>query len=101
MEGIEMNRTGIAVVIIFLVLGGYSCGRSDDKSEVESKVKKEVKALEKKASGEVKKQEDHYKTLEAEKDYEKALEEEPKAPAEAIMGEEGVVLGEEFDPPIE
>ena len=99
-----MNRTGIAVVIILLLLGGYSCGRSDDKSEVESKVKKEVKALEKKASGEVKELEEHYKTLEAEKDYGKLLEEEPKAPAEAIgegMGEEGVLLGEELDPPIE
>jgi hypothetical protein len=46
----------------------------------------------------VKKLEEDYKVLEAEKDYEKALEEEPKAPAEA-MGEEGDLLtGEGFMP---
>jgi len=96
-----MNRTGIAVVIILLLLGGYSCGRSDDKSEVESKVKKEVKALEKKASGEVKELEEHYKTLEAEKDYGKLLEEEPKVPAGG-MDDVGAVFEEEgVEPPIE
>jgi hypothetical protein len=95
-----MNRTGIAVVIISLVLGGYSCGRSDDKSEVESKVKEEGEAMVNKVSGEVKKVEDDYKVLEAEGDYEKELEEEPKAPGEA-MGDAGVLLGEEFEGPIE
>jgi Skp family chaperone for outer membrane proteins len=97
MEVIEMNRTCIAAAIIFLLLGGYSCGRSDEKSEVGSKVKEEVGTLANKVSGEVKKLEEDYKVLEAEKDYEKALEEEPKAPAEA-MGEEGALLGEEFEP---
>ena len=92
-----MNRTGIAVVIIFLVLGCYSCGSSGDQSDGESKVKGEIEALKEKASGEVKELEEHYKTLEAEKDYEKALEEEPKPPAEAMEGE-GDLLGEEFEP---
>jgi hypothetical protein len=89
-----MNRTGIAVVIIFLVFGGYACGPSGDQSDGESKVKGEIETLKEKASGEVKELEDHYKTLEAEKDYEKALEEEPKPPAGA-MDEAGAVLEEE------
>jgi len=81
-----MKRTGIVVLLIFLVFSGYSCGRSDDQSDMESKVKEEVETLKEKASGEAKELEEHYKTLEAEKDYEKALEEEPKPPAEAMEG---------------
>ena len=92
-----MKRTGIVVLLIFLVFSGYSCGRSDDQSDMESKVKEEVETLKEKASGEAKELEEHYKTLEAEKDYEKALEEEPKPPAEAMEGE-GDLLGEEFEP---
>lgn len=52
--------------------------------------------MKEKASGEVKELEEHYKTLESEKDYEKALEEEPTPPAEAMEGE-GDLLGE-FEP---
>ena len=92
-----MNRTCIAAAIIFLLLGGYSCGRSGEKSEVGSKVKEEAETLKGKVSGEVKKIEEDYRVVEVNKDYEKALEEEPKAPAEA-MGEEGALLGEEFEP---
>jgi len=92
-----MNRTGIAVVIILLVFGGYACGSSSDQSGGESKVKGEIETLKEKASGEVKELEEHYKTLEAEKDYGKALEEEPKPPAGTMEGE-GDLLGEEFEP---
>ena len=93
-----MNRTCIAAVIILLLLGGYSCGRSGEKSEVGSKVKEEAETLKGKVSGEVKKIEEDYRVVEVNKDYEKALEEEPKAPAEA-MGEEGDLLtGEGFMP---
>ena len=92
-----MNRTGIAVVITLLVFGGYACGSSGDQSDGESNVKREIETLKEKASEEVKELEEHYKTLEAEKDYEKALEEEPKSPA-GSMEVEGDLLGEEFEP---
>ncbi|KPJ86844.1 MAG: hypothetical protein AMS17_10785 [Spirochaetes bacterium DG_61] len=90
-----MRKTCVVIVILLLALGGYTCGRSNDESGVESKVTEEVKSLEKKASGEVKKLEEDYKVLEAEKDYRKALEEEPKAPPEAIEEAEGGVSLEE------
>ena len=93
-----MNRTCIAVAIIFLLLGGYSCGRSGEKSEVGSKVKEEAETLKGKASGEVKKIEEDYKVVEVNKDYEKALEEEPKDPAGAIPEEGDLLTGEEDMP---
>jgi len=49
-----MNKLCIVIVIVQLMLGGYCCGRSDDKSEVETKVKEDVESLENKAAGEVK-----------------------------------------------
>ena len=55
MEGMAMNRACITVVITLLVLGGSSCSRSGDQSEVESTVKQEVESLKEKAVGEVKK----------------------------------------------
>jgi hypothetical protein len=79
-----MNRTSVVLLIMFLMLGVYACGRSNDESGVESKAKGEIKSLGKKASGEVKEVEEDYRVLEAEKDYEKALKEEPKAPPEAF-----------------
>jgi hypothetical protein len=94
MEGMAMNRACITVVITLLVLGGSSCSRSGDQSDVESKVKEEVETLEKKAAGEVKKAEEDYRVLEAEKDYAKEIEEEPKPPAGA-MDEVGAVFEEE------
>ena len=89
-----MNRICMVLLILFLMLGVYTCGRSNDESGVESKVMEEIKSLEKKASGVVKKIEEDYRVLEGEKDYKKALKEEPKAPAEAREeGVGGVVLG--------
>ena len=97
-----MNKICVVMLILGLLLVGTSCGRSNEKSEVESKIVEEVKSLEKKASGEVKKLEKDVKLLrEGEKDYEKALEEEPKPPADAMEGVEGALLGEEFDSPPE
>jgi hypothetical protein len=87
-----MNITFVIMLILFLMFGGYCCGRSNDGSKVESKAKEEVKSLEKEATGEVKELEKDYKVLEGEKDYKKALEEEPKAPPDAIkepMGGKG------------
>jgi len=83
-----MNRIEYAwfLLILFLMIGGYTGGCSNDESGVASKVKEEVKSLEKKASGAVKKLEEDYRVLEGKKDYEKALEEEPKAPPEAMEG---------------
>ena len=89
-----MNRACIAVAIILLVLGSSSCSRSGDQSDVESKVKQEVESLNEKAAGEVKKVEEDYRTLEAEKDYAKDLEEEPKPP-DGAMDEVGAVYEEE------
>ena len=61
---------------------------------MESIVEEEVKSLEKKASGEVKKLEENYRVLEAEKDYKKALEEEPKAPPSVLEeGKAGALSG--------
>ena len=95
-----MNRTGIAAVIFLLLLGGYSCGRSGEKSEVGSKVKEEVETLKGKVSGEVKKLEEDYRVVEVDKDYEKALKEEPKDPAGAVQ-EKGALLTGEGDMPQE
>jgi RNase H-fold protein (predicted Holliday junction resolvase) len=94
MEVIGMNRSGIALVIILLLFGGYACGRSGEKSDVESKVKQEVESLKEKAAGEVKKVEEDYRTLEAEKDFVKVLEEEPRPP-DGAMDEVGAVYEEE------
>ena len=61
-----------------------------------------MKSLEKKVTGEVKNLEEDYRVLEGEKNYRKALEEEPKPPAGAIEGAQtGVLLGEEFGSPPE
>lgn len=97
-----MRKACVVIVILLLALGGYACGRSNDESGVESKAMEEIKSLEKKASGEVKKLEEDYRVLEAEKDYKKALEEEPKAPPEAMEeAEGGVILGERLASPPE
>lgn len=84
----------VAILLMLLMsCGGLACGRSDDsKSGVESKAKEEVKLLEKEATREATEVEKDYKVLEGEKDYKKALEEEPKAPPDAIkepMGGKG------------
>ena len=90
-----MRKAWVVIAILLLTLGGYACGPSNDESGVESKVEGEVKSLEKNVLGEIKKVEDAYGALEGEKDYEKALEEEPKAPSEALEeGAAGVVMGE-------
>ena len=47
-----MNKLWLIIVILQLMLGGYCCGRSDEKSPIEKKVKGEVKSLEKKVGGE-------------------------------------------------
>ncbi len=74
-----MNRTCIILLILFLILGGYSCGRSSEKPKGEQKVTEKKESL-----------------------VEEAFEEEPKAPPEAIEGaEEGVILEEDFDSPPE
>ena len=97
-----MNRISVVLLILFLMIGGYTGGCSNDESGVGSKVKEEVKSLEKKASGEVKKPEEAYRVLEGEKDYKKYLEEEPKAPPETMEeGAGGVVLGGGLDSPPE
>ena len=93
-----MNRTGIVVVIILLLLGGYSCDGSDEKFEVESKVKEEVEALKGKVSGEAKKLEEDYRVVEVDKGYEKTLEEEPKDPAGAVPEKGDLLTGEGFMP---
>ena len=90
-----MNRICMVLLILFLMLGGYACSRSSDESGVESKVEEEVKSVEKDVSGEVKNLENDYGTLEAEKDYEKALEEEPKASPEVLEDAAGGVALEE------
>ena len=97
-----MKRVSMILLILFLLLGGYACGRSGDKSGVESNAKEEVQSLEQKASGEVKNVEEDYRTLEEEKDYKKALEEEPKAPPVVLEeGKEGDLSAEGFDSPPE
>ena len=96
-----MNRICMVLLILFLVLGGYTCGRSNDESGVESKAMEEINSLAKKASGVVKKLEEDVKVLKVERDYEKALEEEPKPPAGEIEGAEGALLGEGFASPPE
>ena len=95
-----MNKICVVMLILGLLLVGTNCGRSNEKSEVESKVVEEVKSLEKKASGEVKKLEEDIKVLEEEKDYEKELEEAPKLPAEAMKGA-GVPPEEGLAPPLD
>ena len=78
-EVVEMNRTCVILLILFLILGGYSCGRSSEKPKGEQKVMEKKKSL-----------------------VEEAFEEEPKAPPEAIVGAEGgVILEEEFASPPE
>ena len=78
-EVVEMNRTCIILLILFLILGGYSCGRSSEKPKGEQKVMEKKESL-----------------------AEEALEKEPKVPPEAIEGAaKGVILGEEFDSPPE
>ena len=97
-----MKKACVVVLFLFLLLFQYACGRSDEKSEVESNVKKEVQSIEKKASGEMKNLEEDYKVLEEEKDYKQALKEEPKPPASAVEGLQSEVgLGEEFNSPPE
>ena len=97
-----MNRVCMVLLILFLMLGGYTCSRFNDISGVESEAMEEVKSLEKKASGEVKKLEEDYRVLAREKDYKKYLEEEPKAPLEALEeGAGGVILGEGLASPPE
>jgi hypothetical protein len=81
-----MKRTSMVLLILFLIIGGYTCGCSNDKPGVESKVKEAVKSLEDNVVGEAEKLEEDYRVLEAEKDYKRALEEEPKAPPEAMEG---------------
>jgi len=49
-----MNKLCIIIVIVQLMLGGYCCGRSDETSEMETKVKEEAESLESKAAGEAK-----------------------------------------------
>ena len=90
-----MNRICMVLLFLFLALGGYTCGRSNDESGVESKVEREVQSLEKDVSGEVKKAEDDYGTLEAEKDYVKDLKKEPKASPEVLEDAAGGVVLEE------
>ena len=97
-----MNRICMVLLILFLTLGGYACSRPNDESGVESQAKDEIQSLEGKVSGEAKKLEEDYGVLEAEKDYKKALEEEPKASPETMEEAEGAVdLGEAFDSPQE
>jgi len=90
-EVLTMKRTSVVLLIVFLIIGGHICGCSDDKSEVESKAKDAVKSLENKVIGEVKKIEQDYRVLEAEKDYKKALEAESKLQPEAINEADGKV----------
>jgi len=96
-----MNRICMVLLILFLVLGGYTFGRSNDESGVESKAMEEIKYLKKKASGVVKKLKEDVRVLKVERAYEKALEEEPKPPAGEIEGAEGALLGEGFASPPE
>ena len=94
-----MKRTGLIVIIIILMMGGYSCGPSGDRSDMESKVKGEVETLKEKVSEEEKALEEDFETLQTEKDYEKALKEEPKAPAETMeQAAGGAIEGEDFEP---
>ena len=90
-----MRKVCVVIVILLLALGGYACGQSNDESGVESKVEGEVKSLEKDVSGEVKNLEDDYGTLEAEKDYVKDLEEEPKVSPEVLEDAAGGAALEE------
>ncbi len=97
-----MKRTSMILLALFLIIEGYTCGCSNDKSKIESKAKEVTKSLEEKVAGEAKKLEKDYRVLEAEKDYKKALEEESKLQPEG-MNETGgkVVLGEELASPPE
>ena len=97
-----MKKACVVMLFLFLMLFQYACGRSDEKSEVESKVKKEVQSMEKKASDEMKNLEEDYKVLKEEKDYKQSLKEEPKPPASAVEGVQSEVdLDEEFNSPPE
>ena len=79
-----MKRLLLVWVVLFLIIGGYTCGCSNDKHGVESKAKEAVKSLEENVAGEVKKLEKDYRVLEAEKDYKKALEAESKLQPETM-----------------
>jgi len=87
-----MNKASAVSLILFLICGVNTCGRSTNESKVESKAKEEINSLEKGATSELKGLEKDYKTLEGESDYKKALEKEPEAPPDAVkepMGGEG------------
>ena len=92
-----MNKLLIVLVIIQLMLGAYCCGRTDEKSEMETKVKEEVTSMEKKATGEAKQLEEDVGML----------EENPKKLGEEMGKEEEKVpapqeeWGHESDPVVE
>lgn len=73
-----MNKLWFILVTLQLMLGGYCCGRTDEKSTIEKKVNEEVKSLENKAAGEA-------KHLEGDIGL---LEEDPKKLGDAIGKEE-------------
>jgi len=101
-EVLTMKRTSVILLALFLIIGGYTCGCTNEKSEIESKAKEATKSLEENVAGEAKKLEKDYRVLETEKDYKKALEEEPKAPPEQLAeGEAGALSAEGFDSPPE
>jgi hypothetical protein len=95
-----MKRLLLVWVVLFLTIGGYTCGCSNDKPGVESKTKEAIKSLEENVAGEVKKLEKDYRVLEAEKDYKKALEAESKIQPETMNETDGkVLLGGEVTSP--
>ena len=101
-EILTMKRTSAILLALFLIIGGYTCGCSNDKSAIESKTKEATKSLEEDVTGKAKKLEDDYRVLEAEKDYKKALEEESKLQPKGMNETDGkVVLGEELASPPE
>ena len=73
-----MNKLCMIIVTVQLMLGGYCCGRSDEKSEMETKVKEEVKSFEEKVDGKAKHLEEDVGIL----------EEDPKKLGEAMGKEE-------------
>ena len=92
-----MNKLCIIIVIVQLMLVGYCCGRSDEKSAIETKVKEEVTSLEGKAVGEEKQLEEDIGMLE--KDPKKlgekvGKEEEKIPPPQEEWGHEPESMGE-------
>ena len=92
-----MNKLCIIIVIVQLMLAGYCCGRPDEKSAIETKVKEEVTSLEEETAAEEKQLEEDIGMLEEDSKKlgkEIGKEEEKIPPPQEGWGHEPESMGE-------